>query len=78
MRTIYQNSYGPDLAAEPLEWVDLLEQTGSLRDSVYEFDYRQMTREDWKVARHSFDLAYIEFKDLLMPTWAAKVAIMNP
>jgi cellulose biosynthesis protein BcsQ len=78
MRTVYQNSYGPDLAAEPLEWVELLEQTENLRDSVYEIDYRQMTREDWKAARHPFDLAYIEFKDLLMLTWASKLATMNP
>jgi hypothetical protein len=42
--------------------------------SVYEQDYRQMTRETWKRARQSFDRAYGEFKRTLLNAWRGQVA----
>ena len=40
--------------------------------SVYEQDYRQMTRETWKRARQSFDRAYGEFKETWLRAGAAQ------
>jgi hypothetical protein len=37
--------------------------------SVYEQDYRQMTRETWKRARQSFDRAYEEFRGTMLRAW---------
>ena len=66
----YQNGYGADLASHPIEWVDLLDQPDEHRSSVFEFDYRQITREEWKAARRSFDNAYAEFRETVMQVWA--------
>jgi hypothetical protein len=48
-----------------------VEQSGRFQMSVYEQDYRQMTRETWKRARASFDRAYDEFKGTVLKAWAA-------
>jgi hypothetical protein len=41
-----------------------VEQSGRFLSSIYEIDYRDMTRETWKRrARASFDRAYEEFRD---------------
>lgn len=68
-KAAYQNGYGADLAAHPLEWVELLDQADDFRESVFETDYRQMTREEWKTARRSFDLTYAEFRETVMQVW---------
>jgi hypothetical protein len=46
-----------------------VEQAGRFQMSVYEQDYRLMTRETWKRARHSFDMAYQEFKLVALQAW---------
>jgi hypothetical protein len=46
-----------------------VEQSGRFQMSVYEQDYRQMTRETWKRARQSFDRAYNEFKTTVLKSW---------
>jgi len=46
-----------------------VEQSGRFQMSVYEQDYRQMTRETWKRARQSFDRAYGEFLQTVLAAW---------
>jgi cellulose biosynthesis protein BcsQ len=55
----------------PIELTRAVEQSGRFLCSVYEIDYRDMTRETWKRARHSFDRAYHEFANVLRATWDA-------
>lgn len=50
----------------PIEMTRAVEQSGRFQNSVYEQDYRQMTRETWTRARQSFDRAYEEFHDTVM------------
>ena len=52
-----------------IELTRAVEQSGRFQMSVYEQDYRQMTRETWKRARRSFDGAYEEFRDCLAAAW---------
>ena len=51
-----------------------VEQSGRFQMSVYEQDYRQMTRETWKRARGSFDRAYEEFRETVLRAWDAREA----
>jgi hypothetical protein len=46
-----------------------VEQSGRFLSSIYETDYRDMTRETWRRARASFDQAYDEFKGHLITAW---------
>jgi hypothetical protein len=48
-----------------------VEQSGRFLSSIYEMDYREMTRETWRRARASFDRAYEEFRDTLVAAWDA-------
>ena len=51
-----------------------VEQSGRFLSSVYEIDYRDMTRETWRRARASFDRAYDEFKGHMTTAWQAMEA----
>ena len=62
MYQAFGNVFGADLCEHPIEMTRAVEQSGRFQASVYEQDYRQMTRETWKRARQSFDRAYEEFK----------------
>jgi len=46
-----------------------VEQSGRFLSSVYEIDYRVMTRETWRRARATFDRAYEEFKQTALQAW---------
>jgi hypothetical protein len=46
-----------------------VEQSGRFLSSVYEIDYREMTRETWRRARASFDRAYDEFREGIVRAW---------
>ena len=46
-----------------------VEQSGRFLSSIYEMDYRQMTRETWKRARQSFDRSYEEFRETMLNAW---------
>lgn len=59
------------LATHPVEMTRAVEQSGRFLNSVYEMDYRDMTRETWRRARASFDRAYTEMKESLLPHWQA-------
>jgi hypothetical protein len=51
-----------------------VEQSGRFLCSVYEIDYRDMTRDTWRRARSSFDAAYGEFAEAVAATRAALAA----
>lgn len=67
MMNAFRNVFGADVCQNPIEMTRAVEQSGRFQMSVYEQDYRQMTRETWKRARQSFDRAYGELKT----TWLA-------
>ena len=65
----FKNVFGADVCAHPIEMTRAVEQSGRFQMSVYEQDYRQMTRETWKQARQSFDRAYDEFLQTVLEAW---------
>lgn len=69
MMDAFRNVFGPDVCANPIEMTRAVEQSGRFQASIYEQDYRDMTRETWKRARQSFDRAYVEFKDTVLAAW---------
>lgn len=69
MLTAYRNVFGADVCQHTIELTRAVEQSGRFQMSVYEQDYRQMTRETWKRARLSFDNAYTEFRATVLKAW---------
>ena len=69
MMEAFRNVFGADVCLNPIEMTRAVEQSGRFQMSVYEHDYRQMTRETWKRARQSFDRAYNEFKTTVLNSW---------
>ena len=69
MMAAFANVFGADVCRNPIEMTRAVEQSGRFQASIYEQDYRQMTRETWKRARQSFDAAYGEFKDTVLTAW---------
>jgi len=65
----FRKVFGDTVANEPIEMTRAVEQSGRFLSSVYEIDYRSMTRETWRRARASFDRAYIEFRDCFQNAW---------
>jgi cellulose biosynthesis protein BcsQ len=63
--------FGDKLCTHPVEMTRAVEQSGRFLSSIYEMDYRDMTRETWRRARASFDQAYGEFRDTMLPHWSA-------
>lgn len=61
--------FGDALAEHPVEMTRAVEQSGRFLSSVYEIDYRDMTRETWRRARTTFDRAYGEFKGNVLRAW---------
>ncbi|MCW1920366.1 AAA family ATPase [Rhodobacter sp. KR11] len=74
MLEAFRNVFGADVCQHPIEMTRAVEQSGRFQMSVYEQDYREMTRETWKRARQSFDNAYQEFKGSMLKAWAARNA----
>lgn len=69
MYEAFRKVFGDHLATHPIEMTRAVEQSGRFLSSVYEIDYREMTRETWRRARSSFDRAYIEFKGSVLQGW---------
>ncbi len=65
----FREVFGAHMAAHPIEHSRAVEQSGRFLASVYEMDYRDMTRETWKRARASFDRAYGEFAATAAEVW---------
>ena len=61
--------WGDRVATHPIEMTRAVEQSGRFLSSIYEIDYRDMTRETWRRARASFDQAYTEFRTHLGTAW---------
>ena len=69
MRDAFGKVFGERLADHPIEMTRAVEQSGRFLSSIYEIDYRDMTRETWRRARASFDQAYAEFKTNALLAW---------
>lgn len=65
----FRKVFGEHVTENPIEMTRAVEQSGRFLSSVYEIDYRDMTRETWRRARSSFDRAYQEFKSSLVMSW---------
>ncbi len=63
--------FGDKLADHPIEATRAVEQSNRFLSSVYEIDYRDMTRETWRRARTTFDRAWAEFHAAMLPEWQA-------
>jgi cellulose biosynthesis protein BcsQ len=69
MRDAFMKVFGQHMTEHPVEMTRAVEQSGRFLSSIYEIDYRDMTRETWRRARASFDRAYDEFKGHLITAW---------
>lgn len=69
MRDAFGQVFGERLTEHPIEMTRAVEQSGRFLSSIYEIDYRDMTRETWRRARASFDQAYAEFKTNALLAW---------
>lgn len=70
MQEAFGKVFGDRMAEHPIELTRAVEQSGRFLASIYEIDYRQMTRETWRRARSSFDRAYEEFRTHAIAAWA--------
>jgi len=77
MMDAFKNVFGADVCQSPVEMTRAVEQSGRFQNSVYEQDYRQMTRETWKRARQSFDRAYAEFIEVVIASWKNNADLME-
>jgi chromosome partitioning protein len=66
--------FGDKLAQHPIETTRAVEQSNRFLSSVYEIDYREMTRETWRRARATFDQAWKEYHGVILPAWQAMEA----
>ena len=69
MRDAFMKVFGDRMTENPIEMTRAVEQSGRFLSSIYEIDYRDMTRETWRRARDSFDKAYDEFKGNVLEAW---------
>ncbi|SFD17244.1 Cellulose biosynthesis protein BcsQ [Tropicimonas isoalkanivorans] len=65
----FRKVFDGHVAEHPIEMTRAVEQSGRFLSSVYEIDYRDMTRETWRRARTTFDQAYAEFRDTVLSAW---------
>ncbi|WP_083100439.1 AAA family ATPase [Pseudophaeobacter leonis] len=69
MRDAFMKAFEGRMADRSIEMTRAVEQSGRFLSSIYEIDYRDMTRETWRRARASFDQAYEEFKGYAVEAW---------
>ncbi len=69
MYSAFGKVFGDRVTEHPIEMTRAVEQSGRFLSSIYEIDYRDMTRETWRRARASFDRAYEEFRDNAIAAW---------
>ena len=69
MLAAYRRVFGDHVAPRPIEMTRAVEQSGRFLNSVYEMDYRDMTRGTWRRARAAFDHAYEDFIADLRRAW---------
>lgn len=73
----FRNVFGADMCQNPIEMTRAVEQSGRFQRSVYEQDYREMTRDTWKRARQSFDRSYAELKETVLKAWAENADVLE-
>jgi chromosome partitioning protein len=69
MRDAFGKVFGDRMTEHPIEHTRAVEQSGRFLASIYETDYRDMTRETWRRARATFDGAYEEFRTHVCAAW---------
>ncbi|MAE89458.1 MULTISPECIES: AAA family ATPase [Salipiger] len=69
MRSAFQKVWEDRVTENAIEMTRAVEQSGRFLSSIYEIDYREMTRETWRRARTSFDRAYEEFRGHVLTAW---------
>lgn len=69
MKSAFEKVFGDRVCGHPIEMTRAVEQSGRFLSSIYEIDYRDMTRETWRRARASFDRAYEEFRGNVLNVW---------
>ncbi|MCF6446001.1 AAA family ATPase [Nereida sp. MMG025] len=69
MQSAFVKVFEDRVTEHPIEMTRAVEQSGRFLSSIYEIDYRDMTRETWRRARASFDQAYAEFRGNLLAAW---------
>lgn len=69
MQSAFGRVFGDRMTEHPIEMTRAVEQSGRFLSSIYETDYRDMTRETWRRARTSFDRAYEEFIGHVAEVW---------
>ncbi len=69
MRDAFAKVFGDRMTGHPIEHTRAVEQSGRFLSSIYEIDYRDMTRETWRRARATFDRAYEEFRGHVLAAW---------
>lgn len=69
MRDAFDKVFAARMTAHPIEHTRAVEQSGRFLASIYETDYRDMTRETWRRARATFDTAYEEFRTHMLAAW---------
>ena len=69
MKTAFEKVFADRVCEHPIEMTRAVEQSGRFLSSIYEIDYRDMTRETWRRARASFDRAYEEFHGNVLSVW---------
>ena len=69
MKDAFDKVFGARMTRHHIEHTRAVEQSGRFLSSIYEVDYRDMTRETWKRARGTFDMAYHEFRDNMLSVW---------
>ena len=70
MKVAFERVFEDRVCEHPVEMTRAVEQSGRFLSSIYEMDYREMTRETWRRARASFDRAYDEFKGNVIECWS--------
>ena len=69
MLDAFRKVFGERVTEHPIELTRAVEQSGRFLSSVYEIDYREMTRDTWKRARRTFDNAFDEFEQTVQRAW---------
>ncbi|MDX5356772.1 MAG: AAA family ATPase [Rhodobacterales bacterium] len=69
MRDAFAKVFADRMTEHPIEHTRAVEQSGRFLSSIYEIDYRDMTRETWRRARATFDRAYEEFRGNVLAAW---------
>ncbi len=65
----FRKVFGDRVTEHPIEHTRAVEQSNRFLSSIYEIDYRDMTRETWRRARATFDKAYEEFRTNICDAW---------